>query len=132
VGSVKPAPWAANAQRPLWVLEGDREEQGDWAFGMRTAPPRAERMAPMGPSPQQPSTRPLQVADLALTAAAVVLGLLTVALQRSAGDPAWRDVDALAVALVLLMALPAATCRRAPIASAVIALSGGVGGAALR
>ena len=59
-----------------------------------------------------------RTADLALTAAGVVLGLLTLALQRAADDATWRDVDALAVVLVLLMALPAATCRRAPIASA--------------
>jgi signal transduction histidine kinase len=69
--------------------------------------------------------------DLALTAAGVALGLLTVVLQRSADDATWRDVDALAVALVLLMALPAATCRRAPIASAVTALTAALSAAAL-
>ena len=40
-------------------------------------------------------------------------------------------VDALAVVLVLLMALPAATCRRAPVASAVVALTAALGAAAL-
>src|SRR3954447_19992120 len=78
---------------------------------MRTARSRAERMAAMRP----------RFADLALTSAGVVLGLLTLALQRSAADGTWREIDALAIALVLLMALPAATCRRAPIASAVTA-----------
>jgi hypothetical protein len=41
------------------------------------------------------------------------------------------DGLALAVALVLLMALPAATCRRAPVASAVTALAAALGAAAL-
>ena len=81
-------------------------------------------------SPQPPSTRPVPVADLALTAVGVVLGLLTVALQSAADDAAWRDVDALAVASSL-MALPAATCRRAPVASAVVALTAALGAAAL-
>ena len=75
--------------------------------------------------PQAPAT------DLVLTAAGVALGLLTLALQRAADDATWRDIDALAVALVLLMALPAATCRRAPIASAVTALTAALVGAAL-
>jgi signal transduction histidine kinase len=88
-------------------------------------------MASMGPSPQPPSTRPVPAADLALTAVGVVLGLLTVALQSAADDAAWRNVDALAVALVLLMALPAATCRRAPVASAVVALTAALSAAAL-
>src|SRR3954462_9696762 len=70
-------------------------------------------------------------ADLALTSAGVVLGLLTLALQRSAADGTWREIDALAIALVLLMALPAATCRRAPIASAVTALTAALSAAAL-
>src|SRR3954467_2632865 len=69
--------------------------------------------------------------DLFLAAAGVALGLLTLLLQRAADDATWRDVDALAVALVLLMALPAATCRRAPIASAVTALTAALGAAAL-
>src|SRR3954468_20989965 len=72
-----------------------------------------------------------RVSDLLLTATGVVLGLLTLALQRSADDATWREVDALAVALVLLMALPAATCRRAPIGSAVIALTAALVAAAL-
>src|SRR4051794_13093365 len=88
---------------------------------MRTVPSPPERMAPMRP----------RAADLALTAAGVALGLLTVALQRAADDAAWRDVDALAVVLVLLMALPAATCRRAPTASAVTALTAALVAAAL-
>ncbi len=61
----------------------------------------------------------------------MVLGLITLALQRSAGDETWREVDALAVVLVLLMALPAATCRRAPVVSAVVALTAALGAAAL-
>ena len=69
--------------------------------------------------------------DLALSAAGVLLGLITLALQRSADDAVWRDVDAFAVALVLLMTLPAATCRRAPVASAAIALTAALGAAAL-
>ena len=59
------------------------------------------------------------------------MGLLTLALQRSAGDETWREIDALAVALVLLMTLPAATCRRAPVASALVALTAALGAAAL-
>src|SRR4051812_16583566 len=102
----------------MGVIDGGLEEQRTWAFGMRTARSRAERMALMDPSPQPPSMRPVRVADLVLTCAAVVLGLLTVALQSSADNTTWRDVDAPAVALVLLMTLPAATCRRAPLASA--------------
>src|SRR3954470_19253504 len=69
--------------------------------------------------------------DLLLTAAGVGLGPLTLALQRAGGAAAWRDVDALAVVLVLLMALPAATCRRAPTASAVTALTAALAAAAL-
>src|SRR3954462_483893 len=80
---------------------------------------------------QPPSLRPVRVLDLALPGAAVVLGLLTVALQSAADDPAWRDVDAPAVGLVLLMALPAATCRRAPVASAATALMAALSAAAL-
>src|SRR3954469_10219769 len=70
-------------------------------------------------------------ADLSLAAAGIVLGLLTLALQRAADDATWREVDALAVVLVLLMALPAATCRRAPVASAVVALAAALGAGAL-
>jgi signal transduction histidine kinase len=80
---------------------------------------------------QPPSTRLPGLTDLALTAAGVVLGLLTLALQRSADTHQWRQVDALAVVLVLLMALPAATCRRAPIASALTALVAALSAAAL-
>ena len=69
--------------------------------------------------------------DLLLTVAGVALGLLTLALQRAADDATWRDIDAFAVVLVLLMALPAATCRRAPIASAVTALTAALVAAAL-
>src|SRR3954449_3505290 len=69
--------------------------------------------------------------DLVLTVAGGGLGLLTLALQRAADDAAWRDVDALALVLVLLMALPAATCRRAPTASAVTALTAALAAAAL-
>jgi signal transduction histidine kinase len=87
-------------------------------------------MAPMRPS-QSPSPPSPGRAGLVLAAAGVVLGLLTLALQRAADDAIWRDVDALAVALVLLMALPAATCRRAPIASAVTALTAALSAAAL-
>jgi signal transduction histidine kinase len=64
-----------------------------------------------------------RVVELGLTAAALALGLLTLALQHSADAGAWRPIDALGVALVVLMALPAATCRRAPVASAVTALT---------
>src|SRR4051812_4975862 len=80
---------------------------------------------------QPPSPRQVHVLDLVLTGAAVVLGLLTVALQSSADDGTWRDVNAPAIALVLLMTLPAATCRRAPIASAGIALTAALSAAAL-
>ena len=85
----------------------------------------------MDRSPQPPSMRPVRIADLGLTCAAVVLGLLTVALQSSADDATWRDVDAPAIALVLLMTLPAATCRRAPVASAATALAAALTAAAL-
>src|SRR3954469_13882676 len=98
---------------------------------MRTARARAEKMAAMRACMQPPSIREAHGADLALTAAGVVLGLLTLALQRSADAATWRDVAAFAVVLVLLMTLPAATCRRAPIASAVIALAAALGAAAL-
>src|SRR3954467_9633713 len=80
---------------------------------------------------QPPSLRPVRVVDLVLTGIAVGLGLLTVALQSFADDATWRDVDAPAVALVLLMALPAATCRRAPVASAATALTAALSAAAL-
>src|SRR4051795_1565022 len=115
----------------MWVIDGGQEEQRTWAFGMRTARSQGERMAAMGSSPKPPSSRRVRVADLVLTAAGVVLGLVTVALQSAADDPTWRDVDAPAVVLVLLMALPAATCRRAPIASAVIALPAALSAPAL-
>src|SRR3954467_1262435 len=69
--------------------------------------------------------------DLFLAAAGVALGLLTLLLQRAADDATWRDIDALAVALLLLMTLPAATCRRAPVASAVTALTAALSAAAL-
>src|SRR4051794_24023441 len=75
--------------------------------------------------------QPGRAGDIVLTGAAVVLGLLTLALQSSADDAAWRDVDARAVALVLLMALPAATCRRAPVASALTAVTAALSAAAL-
>src|SRR4051812_41174458 len=104
----------------MWVIDGDREGWVAWAFGMRTGRSRAERMASMRPSLPPPSTRR---ADLALAVAGVVLGLVTLALQRAVEDATWRDVDALAVGLVLLMTIPAVTCRRAPIASAGAALT---------
>ena len=85
----------------------------------------------MRASMQLPSIHGTRRADLALTATGVVLGLFTLALQRSADADTWRDVDALAVVLVLLMALPAATCRRAPIASAATALTAALGAAAI-
>ena len=69
--------------------------------------------------------------DLALTAVAVATGLATLALQRSADAEQWRDVDAFAVVLLLLMTLPVATCRRAPVASALVALTAALGAAAL-
>src|SRR4051795_6065824 len=75
--------------------------------------------------------QPVRAGDIVLTGAAVVLGLLTLALQSSADDAAWREVDARAVALVLLMTLPAATCRRAPVASAATALTAALSAAAL-
>src|SRR4051795_11244275 len=70
-------------------------------------------------------------ADLVPAVAGIVLGLVTLALQRAADDGTWRDVDALAVLLVLLMTVPAVTCRRAPIASAVTALTAALSAAAL-
>src|SRR3954447_6936351 len=91
-----------------------------WAFVMRTPRSPSERMATMRRS-----------LDLLLTAMGVGLGVLTLALQRAADDAVWRDVDALALVLVLLMALPAATCRRAPTASAVTALTAALAAAAL-
>src|SRR4051794_41798265 len=112
----------------MWVIDGDREGWVAWAFGMRTGRSRAERMASMRPSLPPPSTRR---ADQALAVAGVVLGVLTLALQRSADDETWRDVDALAVGLVLLMTVPAVTCRRAPIASAGTALTAALSAAAL-
>ena len=69
--------------------------------------------------------------DLALTAVAVATGLATLALQRSADAERWHDVDAFAVVLVLAMTLPVATCRRAPVASALVALTAALGAAAL-
>src|SRR3954453_20967501 len=80
---------------------------------------------------QPPSRRPVRVLDLVLTSAAVVLGLLTVALPSSADDATWRDVDARAVRLVLLMTMPAPTRRRAPAASAATALTAALSAAAL-
>lgn len=84
-------------------------------------------MEPVQP-PSEPRTRAV---DLGLAAAGALVGLLTLALQRSVDDASWREVDALAVVLVLAMSLPAATCRRAPIASAVTALTAALGAAAL-
>src|SRR3954451_4109612 len=112
----------------MWVIDGDREGWVAWAFGMRTGRSRAERMAAMRPSLPPPSMRR---ADLALAVAGVVLGLVTLALQRAVEDATWRDVDALAVGLVLLMTVPALTCRRAPIASAGTALTAALGAPAL-
>src|SRR3954453_6961957 len=112
----------------MWVIDGDREGWVAWAFGMRTGRSRAERMASMRPSLPPPSTRR---ADQVLAIAGVVLGLVTLALQRSADDATWRNVDALAVGLGLLMTVPAVTCRRAPIASAVTALTAALSAAAL-
>src|SRR3954451_12530400 len=112
----------------MWVIDGSREDEERWAFRMRTAWSRAERMAPMRTLPQP---RRMRASDVVLTALGVVLGLLALALQRAADDATWRDVDALAVALVLLMTLPAATCRCAPVASAVTALTAALSAAAL-
>src|SRR3954465_3680771 len=98
---------------------------------MRTARWRAERMAAMRRSLQMPLPGRPRIAEVGLTAAGVALGLLTLALQESADDATWRHVDALAVLLVLLMTLPAATCRHAPIASAVIAIAAALIAAAL-
>jgi signal transduction histidine kinase len=100
------------------------------AFRMRTAPSRPESMARMRASIEPRGTRRTRVLDLGLTAAALVLGLLTLALQRSADAGTWRRIDAVGVALVVLMALPAATCRRAPVASAVTALTAALAAAA--
>jgi signal transduction histidine kinase len=77
-------------------------------------------------APRRPTT-----VDLVLTAIALVLGLSTLALQRAADDGTWHSVDALAVVLVVLMSLPAATCRRAPVASALVALTSALVAAAL-
>ena len=84
----------------------------------------------MEPVPPPPENRARAV-DLALAGAGVALGLLTLALQRAADDASWREIDALAVVLVLAMAVPAATCRRAPIASAATALTAALVAAAL-
>jgi signal transduction histidine kinase len=88
-------------------------------------------MPSMRRSLEPPSRRQPPTTELVLTIAGVALGLLTLGLQRAADDATWRDIDALAVVLVLLMALPAATCRRAPIASAVTALTAALVAAAL-
>jgi signal transduction histidine kinase len=82
-------------------------------------------------SSQPPNRSRARVADLALTSLALLLGLLTLALQRSADAGTWRSIDALAVVLVALMALPGATLRRAPVPSAVVALTAALGAAAL-
>jgi signal transduction histidine kinase len=79
---------------------------------------------------REPAGQPRRI-DLALTAVAVVTGLVTLALQRSADTATWRDVDAAAVVLVLLMTLPAASCRRAPVGSALVALATALTAAAL-
>src|SRR5215218_5723029 len=84
----------------------------------------------MEPVPPPPENRARAV-DLSLAGAGVALGLLTLALQRAADDASWREIDALAVVLVLAMAVPAATCRRAPIASAATALTAALVAAAL-
>ena len=78
--------------------------------------------------PRQPLVRR---ADLVLTAIAVVTSLLTLAMQRSADSRTWHEIDAPAVLLVLLMSLPAATCRRAPVASALTAVTAALLAAAL-
>ena len=70
-------------------------------------------------------------AGTALAAAAAAIGLLTLTLQRSGEGTPWHAVDALAVGLVLLMAAPAATCRRAPVASALVALTAALTAASL-
>ena len=84
------------------------------------------------PAPAQP-TAPgrLLTADLALTALALALGLATLAVQNAADDRTWRAVDAPAVLLVLLMSLPVATCRRAPVASTLTAVTAALVAAAL-
>jgi signal transduction histidine kinase len=87
-------------------------------------------MASMRPSMDPQGMRRSRSIELALTATGVGLGLLTLALQRSVDAGTWRRIDALAVMLVILMALPAATCRRAPVASAVIALTAALTAAA--
>ena len=115
----------------MCVIDGAIEGWPAWAFGMRTARSRAERMASDASIAGAALRRQAPATDLVLTTAGVALGLLTLALQRAADDATWRDIDALAVALVLLMTLPAATCRRAPIASAVTALTAALVAAAL-
>ena len=79
----------------------------------------------MGPSPQPPTAAPGARRRPRADRCGRRAGAAHAALQRSADDATWREVDALAVALVLLMSLPAATCRRAPVASAAIALTRG-------
>jgi signal transduction histidine kinase len=76
-------------------------------------------------------TRRARAIELALTAAGVVLGLVTLALQRSVDAGTWRHIDAIAIVLVLLMALPAATVRRAPVASALTAVTAALTAAAV-
>src|SRR4051794_29018644 len=100
------------------------------AFLMGTTPPRPESMATRRASTEPRGMRRSRVVALGLTAAALVLGLLTLGLQRSADAGTWRRIDALGVVLVVLMALPAATCRRAPVASAVVALTAALTAAA--
>ena len=75
---------------------------------------------------------PMRRTDLALTAVAVATGLAHAgAAAVGRRRRTWHDIDALAVVLVLLMTLPAATCRRAPVASALVALTAALGAAAL-
>src|SRR3954468_18888725 len=77
----------------------------------------------MRASTEPQGKRRWRVVELGLTAVALGLGLLTLALQRSADAGTWRRIDALASPLVGLRALPAATGRRAPVASAVAGLT---------
>ena len=75
---------------------------------------RVRGWPPMRRSLKPPTGRQPPVTDLVLTTAGVRSACSRSPCSAPPTTPTWRDIDALAVVLVLLMTLPAATCRRAP------------------